>query len=186
MEEMLKEEDAKRAEAGVDAGGDLGAEGREDDGAEMVPVGESIRYRRRAQEAESRLREVEAECRTAREALEEAEGALASAERGREMDRLLVEAEAVDLEAARLLTEASVMAMDEEDVALAVEDLRRRKPYLFGRRSSGGGAMAARGRAGAGEAEEAAEAATLSGSRCDLLRYLRLRRTPELRSQPRS
>ena len=98
-------------------------------------------------------------------------------ERQQKIDRLLAESEAIDLEAARLLTEAAVEEMEEPDVEAVVEDLRRHKPYLFRQRGPVRLAMGARTRAGSQErAEDAAREASMSGNRRDLLRYLRLRR----------
>ena len=84
------------------------------------------------------------------------------------------------MDAARLLTEAAVQSMDEPDVAEAVQDLRRHKPFLFYPDAS-----AAEGLALAPQIEgaddplaRAAEQAQHSGDRRDLLRYLRLRRRP--------
>ena len=98
-------------------------------------------------------------------------------ERRQRIDGLLVDADAIDLEAARLLTEAAVQLMDEPDVKLAVDELRRRKPYLFRRRVSvAGGAMTARVRHATTHADDAAEQAATTGNRRDLLHYLRMRR----------
>lgn len=144
----------------------------------QVPVGEAIRQRKRAQEAESRLTELasrvgelERDLMTAREALD-------ASERSRRIDAALVEADAVDLETARLLTEMAVAQMDEPDVQLAVEDLRRKKGFLFRRRRPGSaavtGSIAAPGR---DRAAEAALDAAVSGDRAALLAYLRARRT---------
>ncbi len=105
--------------------------------------------------------------------------ALTGAERRREIDLALVESEAIDLETARLLTEAAVTAMEEPDVRLAVTDLRRRKPFLFRRERAYRGAPAMRARTeddGGAGLEEAAEAAMANGDRASLLAYLRMRR----------
>ena len=120
---------------------------------------------------------MDAELARLRGELEEARKTVTHLERRQAMDALLADAEAVDLEAARLLTEAAVAAMTEPDVKLAVEDLRRTKPYLFARRSGArGSAMGARVRESGEDAEAAAERAATSGDRRDLLRYLRLKR----------
>ena len=121
-----------------------------------------------------RVEELERELGEARRTIE-------ALERRQRVDALLVEAEAVDLEAARLLTERAVEQMDEPDVSAAVEELRRHRPYLFRRREGGagggGGVMAAREEEGdGGEVSQAAAEAAASGDRRALLRYLRLRR----------
>lgn len=109
--------------------------------------------------------------------LDEARATIAALERRQRIDDLLREADAIDLEAARLLTELAVSRMDEPDVALAVRDLRRHKPYLF-RAASPTGGMPARHEEGVSDpAEDAAQDAAASGDRRDLLRYLRLKRT---------
>ena len=68
--------------------------------------------------------------------------------------------------------------MDEPDVRLAVEDLRRHKPYLFRHASPDeAGAMSPRRELdGHDPAEHAAEEAARTGDRRDLLRYLRMKR----------
>ena len=100
-------------------------------------------------------------------------------ERRQRIHQLLIESDAIDLEAARLLTEAAVAGMDEADVKLAVDDLRRRKPYLFRRREREVASSLSprpRPRGHAIGADDAAEQAAATGNRRDLLRYLRMRR----------
>ncbi len=115
--------------------------------------------------------------------------ALDAAERRHQIDLALVEADTVDLETARLLTEVAVSQMDDRDVALAVRDLRQRKPFLFkagaktdprtgsARTSRHLGAMGARGPATQQSPLKAfATEAAATGDRAALLRYLRARR----------
>ncbi len=154
--------------------------------AEAPPVSEELLERAEEEdgsalvaELEARVAELESELAGAREALD-------ASERRGEIERRLTEAEAIDLETARLLTEAAVSAMEEPDVALAVEDLRRRKPFLFaGDRSGGARPRSAsalspareHGTNGSGEAlRELADEARSSGDRRALLQYLRQRR----------
>lgn len=140
------------------------------------------RWRRRALEAEAlgehlrqRLASLSAELAACREAID-------ACERRHRTDLALLEADVVDLETARLLTEAAVARMDETDVAAAIEDLRRTKPFLFRRRRDDGrppaaGMAAAHADAAAHDTAAAAlEEASLTGDRAALLRYLRLRR----------
>lgn len=151
-----------------------GAEAREE---RLVPVSEAIRYRKRAQAAEQEIELLRGKLKQVEGELTEAQRTAAYLERRQRIDELLAESEAIDLEAARLLTEHAVAQMDEPDVKLAVEDLRRRKPYLFRQRiASGSGAMAVRPSGDAEPAEEAAQRAVQTGDRRDLLRYLRVRR----------
>lgn len=144
----------------------------------LVPVSEAIRYRKRAQTAEQQLEQVNEELRAMSAKLDEANHTVAGLERRRKVDALLMESDAIDLEAARLLTEQAVLTMDEPDIEMAVEDLRRHKPYLFRRRyDTEDSAMAPSLHPnGHDPAEQAAEQAARTGDRRDLLRYLRLRR----------
>lgn len=147
----------------------------------LVPVSESIRYRKRAQAAEQQVQSLQGELDQIRQSLNETQAQLATAERRQRIDQLLIESEAIDLEAARLLTEAAVAQMDEADVAEVVAELRDRKPYLFrshqGRSTTG--SMGSRPNNGATDTrEEAAAVAADSGDRADLIRYLRMRRHP--------
>jgi hypothetical protein len=115
--------------------------------------------------------------------------ALDAAERRHQIDLALVEADAVDLETARLLTELAVSQMDDRDVALAVRDLRQRKPFLFKNAAKSdpraGGARPTRhlGAMGARDTTNQpsplrnfANEAAQTGDRTALLRYLRARR----------
>jgi len=156
-------------------GGAPPAEVPEDD----VKQTDELEWRARALEAESRLEQVEAslaECQASaaqlREQMDKSEGA-------RQIERALVEQQALDLETAALLTEAAVAQMDEPDVEAAVAELKRRKPFLFRSGGAGGHAGAMSGASsgtGDGALTQAAIDARVTGSRQALLRYLRLRR----------
>ena len=144
----------------------------------LVPVGEAIRYRKRAQTAEQQLEDLSEQINAMKAKLTEADQTIVGLERRQKVDALLTEADAIDLETARLLTEQAVALMDEPEVELAISDLKRHKPYLFRHRQSPG--FSAMGPSidhpGHDPAEQAAEQATQTGNRRDLLRYLRLRR----------
>ncbi len=144
----------------------------------LVPVGEAIRYRKRAQAAEQQLERLNEELRDVGVKLDEANQTITGLERRQQADALLLDADAIDLEAARLLTEQAVLTMDEPDIKMAVDDLRRHKPYLFRHRHDPDhSAMApAIQSTGHDPAEQAAQNAARTGDRRDLLRYLRLRR----------
>ena len=129
---------------------------------------------------ESRVSELVGTLALTREALD-------AAERRHQIDLALVEADAVDLETARLLTEVAVSQMDDRDVAQAVRELRQRKPFLF----KGGtkpdsrpparitrhiGAMGAHAGAAVSPLRAFANEAATTGDRGALLRYLRARR----------
>ncbi|MGB0766417.1 MAG: hypothetical protein ACPGYV_01765 [Phycisphaeraceae bacterium] len=184
--DSLNHTDAAAAEAaGTEAreqpeAGDRSPRPDDASGERLVPVAEAIRYRKRAQQAEQELEALRGQLDAAQKRCASAEETVTALERRHRIDALLAEADAIDLDAARLLTEAAVQSMDEPDVAEAVEDLRRHKPFLFHPEGAGAGGLAL-----APEIEglddplaQAAERAQHSGDRRDLLRYLRLRRRP--------
>lgn len=149
-------------------------------GDRLVPVTEAIRYRKRAQLAEQQLGSLQSQLDEAQQRVEQAEQTIGSLERTQRINELLSEADAVDVDAARLLTEAAVQSMDEPDLAEAVADLRRHKPFLFhpDSTSADGLALAPQIEGFDDPLAQAAEQAQHSGDRRDLLRYLRLRRRP--------
>lgn len=151
-------------------------EGDEEANEQLVPVSESIKYRKRAQAAESTVREYETRMGELSDQVEVLKSEVGQYERRERIHQLLLEAEVIDLEAGRLLAEMSISQMEEEDVGLAVEELRRTKPYLF-RRSERVGRMPGKFEdRGVDRILDAAASAAASGDRRDLLRYLRLRR----------
>ncbi len=90
----------------------------------------------------------------------------------REIDRELLRAGAVDIEAAR----EALGTVAPGGAAAAVAELRRRRPALFARREGVRASAASVARRGAETIEELAAAARTSGDRRLLLRYLRQRR----------
>ncbi|TVQ57258.1 MAG: hypothetical protein EA377_01050 [Phycisphaerales bacterium] len=149
-------------------------------GDKLVPVTEAKKYRKRAQAAEQSLSELQSALNEKAQRVQELEQTVTELERQRQVDALLTEAEAIDLDAARLLTEVAVREMDEPDIETAVAELKQRKPYLFRQRSSASRVMSANGQPRdrrAEHVEHAAAEAAATGKRTDLLRYLRLRRS---------
>lgn len=138
--------------------------------------GQAAAWRSRAVAAEGHLRDLEARLVECERQLAATREALDAAERRRRIERELAEADAVDLETALLLTEAAVAAMPDQDVKLAVRDLRRRKPFLFRGEGTRAPAMAGAPRGGGGALGDAAEEARVNGDRASLLRYLRMKR----------
>ncbi|WP_428387596.1 hypothetical protein [Mucisphaera sp.] len=128
----------------------------------------------RDEAAESTSASSESEALAAR--LVEAEATIERLERRARIDALLAETDVVDVEAARLLTEAAVAQMDDEDLELAVEDLKKHRPYLFRRKMVDAG-IGVMGEETDGVDGAAAQRARASGNRRDLLAYLRLRRS---------
>ena len=152
----------------------------DDSSPHLVPVSEAKKYRKRAQAAEKILEDLKEELSSKDAMLKEHEITIGALERSRHIDELLLEADTIDLEAARLLTEMAVSEMEDQDVDLAVAELRRQKPYLFHRRPRQAGVLSPH--SGMGETSQndslrhAVAETGATGSRADLLRYLRLKR----------
>lgn len=132
--------------------------------------------RARAEQAEQAALDFRTRLREAESALAQSREALDAAERRHQIDLLLIEQETVDLESSRLLTELALTQMPERDVAMAVGDLRRRKPFLFRSRRHTGAGAAMSAASARSPSEQAATEAARSGDRGALLRYLRARR----------
>ncbi|HCT46249.1 MAG: hypothetical protein CMJ35_00240 [Phycisphaerae bacterium] len=147
---------------------------------EGVDVSEEVIWKARAEEAESKVEQLEAQVRELESALGKAEETIAQVERRGEIDRELTAAKVVDLETARLLTEAVIGEMDEPDVGIAVRELCERKPFLFGGVRHGvqrGVSMSPAAQGGEEDGLDVmAHRARSSGDRGELLRYLRARR----------
>jgi hypothetical protein len=155
-------------------------ESSHDESPRLVPVTAARKYRKRAQAAEKRLEEVHVELAEKETLLSMHARDMADLNRSREIDERLLEAETVDLEAARLLTVQALEAMDEPDVEKTISELRRRKPYLFQRRVRSTGTQSPHRLNGEAHHDtalgQAAHEAGTTGRRANLLRYLRLRR----------
>ena len=128
-------------------------------------------------DAESRVADLEAQLADLRSQLDDTRRQAADADRARELQRLLVHARAVDLDAATLLVQRDIGDHPEPDLAAAVRDLRRRKPHLF-RPAAPPPSMSPRTAppAAGDNPDELAELAASTGDRRALLRYLRARR----------
>jgi hypothetical protein len=130
-------------------------------------------WEQRATAAEAKLDELNATLAQTREALD-------ASERRRTIDGELAQSEALDLETARLLTEAAVAQMGQPDIAKAVADLKKRKPFLFRPRHPHRPAASAMSPtdkpARTDELAQIAEQARTTGDKRALLQYLRARR----------
>lgn len=119
----------------------------------------------------------------ARRELDSLRAALDSAERRRAVERALLEADAIDLETATLLTESAVAqkssagAPTDADIGAAVTDLRRRKPFLFARRAPRTSTMAPSPTNPNANTLALTRDQAAAGDRSALLRYLKLRRS---------
>ena len=145
-----------------------------------VPISEEVIWKSKAEDAEDRIAELEARVHELEGELEAAHASCKAVERRGQIDMELTAARAIDLETARLLTEATIAEMDEPDVSIAVRELCDRKPFLFAGRQRGmsGGVSMGPALSGSGDDElmSMARQARSSGDRSELLRYLRVRR----------
>jgi cell division septum initiation protein DivIVA len=162
----------------------------------LVPVAESIKYRRRAQQAEGRLHELEQQLTELHSQLDRRNEELAVAEAQRDearvqlvaagsqrtAERLLAEAGVVDFEAAGLLLAQRMdlsSELDDETIRRGVEQLLLDKPFLVRPSAPLPPATAAPRAERPGsfaQLTQAAERAVQTGSRRDVAEYLRLRR----------
>jgi hypothetical protein len=172
-------------------------------GPKLVDVRESIRHRRRAQEAEQRAAALEAEVEELRQAQDgtnrSLEETLASERRRgeelqkrldamaaeRELERELIRAGAIDPEAALLVARERLAALGDEEVDLPAlaQRVLEEKPYLrptqkrevepLGRRSQGARPA---GSSEAAKSRRLADSARQTGRRADLVEYMRTRR----------
>jgi len=150
-------------------------------------LADAKRYRKRAQAAEQALETFKIDLAARETKLQEQEQTIAelqTAATRHAIDAALREAQAIDAEAARVLAESALAEMPQPDVAQAVDELRRRRPYLFARSEpraqAASGAMSAASADGrsahSAQLTDAAADAITTGKRSDLLRYLRLKR----------
>jgi hypothetical protein len=151
------------------------------DNAKLVPVTESIRYRRRAQSAEKKAESLAEELAAAKAQATSLSQQLNDLQVEQQLIRKLAAAGAVDLETAVLIAKARIQGQDKADVNGVVEQLRKEKEYLFGGATAAVGARktaSAKERMQNGQTilERAAKRAATSGSRRDLQEYLKLRR----------
>jgi hypothetical protein len=151
------------------------------DKAKLVPVSESIRYRRRAQSAEKKIEELAEQLAEAKDKARMSAEQLRSLQFEQKLIQKLTSAGTVDLETAVLVAKSRIEGESEADIDSVVKQLRRDKQYLFAGASV---AVTARKTAGAKEQmensrtflERAAKKAATTGSRTDLQEYLKLRR----------
>ncbi|MHC4435733.1 MAG: hypothetical protein ACYS3S_00120 [Planctomycetota bacterium] len=153
----------------------------ENDNARLVPVAESIRYRKRAQSAEKKIEELTEQLTQAKSQTAELSEQLSDIQTEQKLMRQLAAAGAVDLETAVLIARARIQDQDNADVTGVIEQLKREKQFLF---TAGSPGPAPTKTAGARDrvinsqtlVERAAKKAATTGSRTDLHEYLKLRR----------
>ena len=153
----------------------------DNDGMKLVPVAESIRYRKRAQSAEKKIEALTKQLAQANAQTAQMSEQLSDIQTEQGLMRQLAAAGVVDLETAVLIAKARMQDQSEADVTSVIEQLKKEKQYLFGET---GGAVTAKKTAGARDRvtnnqtilERAAKKAATTGNRADLHEYLKLRR----------
>jgi len=151
------------------------------DNLKLVPVAESIRYRKRAQSAEKKAEMLNEQLTEAKSQAAKMSEQLNNTRLEQKLMRRLNAAGAVDLEAAVLIAKAKLEGDNDADLDGLIKHLRKEKQYLFAETND---AMAAKKTAGARERmqnsqtvlERAAKKAATTGNRTDLQEYLKLRR----------
>ncbi len=153
----------------------------EADSVKLVPVAESIRYRKRAQSAEKKVESLTEQLAQAQENTVKLSEQLSDIQAEQTLMHKLISAGAVDIESAVLLAKARLQGNKEADPDAVIEQLKKEKQYLF---SPTDELVTATKTAGAKERstnvhtilERAAKKAATTGNRTDLHEYLKLRR----------
>jgi hypothetical protein len=147
----------------------------------LVPIAESIRYRKRAQSAEKKIEALTEELTQMKSQASEMAKELSSVKLEQKLIHKLAAAGAIDVEAAVLIAKVKIGEERGADLDGVIQQLKKEKQYLF----SGGGTVAtAKKTAGAKDRaqnsqtvlERAAKKAATTGNRTDLHEYLKLRR----------
>ena len=160
---------------------DIAGQGDINNSLRLVPVAESIRYRKRAQSAEKKIETLAKQLAEAKSEAKKMAEQLSDIQVEQKLARRLIAAGAVDLETAVLIAKARVENETEADLDACVEQLKKEKQYLFAGTNT---AATAKKTAGAKDRvqnsptvlERAAKRASTTGNRTDLQEYLKLRR----------
>jgi hypothetical protein len=151
-------------------------------GEHLVPVGESIRYRKRAQAAEQKLAELDGQLRQSEERGANLAVEMADIQLENKLSASLISAGVCDLETALLVAKQRIGASDGDvDATSIVESLRNEKGFLFGKVENTLSSMRTlpvkdKTSGTRGVVEKAARNAAGSGSRRDVQEYMRVRR----------
>ena len=148
----------------------------------LVPISESIRYRRRARSAERKAAALEEEVAQTKSQNERLSEKVSRIEMESELVAKLISAGASDLEAAVSVAKSRMEGREDSDVDEVIEQLRREKEHLFAGAGSHLSPLKTSGArqknlSGQSVIERAARRAAKSGHRGDLLEYLKLRRS---------
>ena len=151
-------------------------------GNHLVPVSESIRYRKRAQAAEQKLAELDGQLQASNDRVEGLSAELEKLRQERELSESLISAGVNDIETALLLAKKRIEASGGEmDVNSVVESLLEDKGFLFAKSDNSASSTRTlpirdKTSGARGAVEKAARNAAASGSRRDVQEYMRMRR----------
>jgi len=153
----------------------------DNDNLKLVPVAESIRYRKRAQSAEKKVEVLTEQLAEAKSQMAVLSEQLNDIQLGQKLMRKLAAAGTVDLETAVLIAKAKMGGDNDADLDGVIEQLKKEKQYLF---AGSSGTVTTKKTAAAKERmqnsqailERAAKKAATTGNRTDLQEYLKLRR----------
>jgi uncharacterized phage infection (PIP) family protein YhgE len=151
--------------------------------SKLVPVTESIRYRKRAQSAEKKVETLSEQLAQAKSQISEMAEELDNIQVERKLMRRLAAAGAVDLEAAVLIARGRIEGEADADLDGVIEQLKKEKQYLFGSNkdvvASTEKTAGAKNRLESSQSilERAARKAAATGNRTDLQEYLKMRRS---------
>lgn len=149
--------------------------------AKLVPVVEAIKYRKRAQSAEKEVAQLQDKLDLSEKQNESLKNQVSAVEAEKDISQRLSSEGAVDVEAAMLLVKSRLN--DGDDVEGVIEKLKQEKAYLF----KGDGSVAIKNGAaktavvknraiGNASVFKIANQAAKSGSRVDLMEYMKARR----------
>ncbi len=144
-------------------------------------IAESIRYRKRAQNAEQKVQDLAEQLTEANQRITQLSGDVEGLQLDRKLSGKLTAAGVTDLEAAMLIAKARLENNAETDVEKCIEQLRTEKGYLFTAKNQ---VVTPRPTAGVKDRvtpgktmlQQAATKAAKTGNRTDLQEYLKLRR----------
>ncbi len=155
-----------------------------DEQTKLVPVTESIRYRKRAQSAEKQLAELTEQLNQAITENENLNSAIGRIETRQQLASQLSQAGSIDVETAMLLVEKRMEGTDQSEVSVIIDELKKQKPYLFenshpqepNKLSAKTAGVKAAVSSGSEHLVRQGRQAARSGSRTDMMRYLAARR----------
>lgn len=153
------------------------------DNARLVPLAESIRYRKRAQSAEKKVQELTEQLNQAKSQAANLEKNLNQTALEQKLVCVLASEGARDIETALLLAKERIGGQTDANPQEIIRKLKQEKAYLFAEQntdeqtaSKKTAGVRDRTNSNASVLERAAQKASVSGSIADLQQYLKLRR----------